>query len=168
MLHRFFATTDALTCARLGAYGQLEALTPGLVPAGFPASCTQPSDHSIPTHVPCPTRLFYRSPFSTGIYLWLRVTQSLLGLRSSLAGSPSMDRRIGFVILRTGRSPSVAPHAGISPTQSLWLPGGELLPEADLHRSGCATRRRTRARRSLARRLCNHPLFRCRIPKTRI
>jgi hypothetical protein len=75
-----------------------------------------------------------------------------------------MDRRIGFVILRTGRSPSVAPHAGISPTQSLWLPGGELLPEADLHRSGCATRRRTRARRSLARRF-NDQLLRYPISK---
>ena len=127
------------------ALGQLEASSPGLFPAGFPASCTQPSDHSVLTHVPCPTRLSCCSPFSSGVYLWRRVTQSRLGLRSSLAGSPSMGRRIRFVCLRTGRSPFVAPHAGISPTQSLWLPGGELLPEADSHRPVCATRRRTSA-----------------------
>ena len=40
---------------------------------------------------------------------------------------------------------SVAPHMGISPTQSLRLPGGKLLPEADLHRSDRAIRRRTNA-----------------------
>ena len=40
---------------------------------------------------------------------------------------------------------SVAPHAGIAPTQSLRLPGGELLPEEDFHRPGHATRRRTNA-----------------------
>ena len=72
---------------------------------------------------PVSDQAFLPFTLSTGVYLWLRVTQSRLGLRSPLAGSPSTGRRIGFVILRTGRSPSVAPHAGIAPAQSLRLPG---------------------------------------------
>lgn len=114
------------------------------VPAGFPASCMQPSDHSVPTHFPCPTRLFIRSLFSTGIYLWLRVTQSRLGLRSCLAGSPITVSRIGFVILRTGHSPSVAPHTGISPAQSLRLPGVNFSRRRTFTTLFAPTRRRTK------------------------
>src|ERR1035438_10369568 len=102
-------------------------------------------DHSFPTHVPCPSRLFLRSPFSTGSYLWLRVTQSRLGLRSSLAGSPSTVPPYRVRHPTDWPFTSVAPHAGFAPTQSLRLPGDELLPEADFHRPGHATRRRTSA-----------------------
>ena len=118
---------------------------PRLSPAGFPASCPCPSDHSVPTHVPCPTRLFLRSSLSTGHYLWLRVTQSRLGLRSPLAGSPSTVPPYRVRHPTDWPFTSVAPHAGFAPAQSLRLPGDELLPEADLHRPGRATRRRTSA-----------------------
>jgi hypothetical protein len=101
----YYGRSD-LCRARLSAKLRLPA---SAAPAGFPASCAHPSGHSIPTHLPCPTRLFRHSPLSTGIDLWLRVTQSRLGLRSPLAGSPSTGRRIGFVILRTGRSPPLLP-----------------------------------------------------------
>ena len=80
-------------------------------------------DHSFPTHVPCPTRLFLRSPLSTDHYLWLRVTQSRLGLRSPLAGSPSTVPPYRVRHPTDWPFTSVAPHAGIAPTQSLWLPG---------------------------------------------
>src|ERR1035438_8116440 len=102
-------------------------------------------DHSFPTHVPCPTRLFLRSPLSTDHYLWLRVTQSRLGLRSPLAGSPSTVPPYRVRHPTDWPFTSVAPHAGFAPTQSLRLPGDELLPEADFHRPGHATRRRTSA-----------------------
>ena len=117
-----------------------------VAPAGFPASCARSSHHSVPTHLMCPTWLFVRSPFSTGIDLWLLAFSSSLGLRSPLAGSPSTSGRIGFVILRTSRLPPLLPTVESLHRSPFGLPGDELLPEADLHRSDRATRRRTSTR----------------------
>jgi hypothetical protein len=121
MLHRFSAITDALTCAGQG-FGQPEASGPGC-PGRVPCLMYATFQPFRPHPRPVSNQAFLSLTFSTGLWLWLRVTQSRLGLRSSLAGSPSTGRRIRFVILRTGRSPSVAPHLGISPRQSLRLPG---------------------------------------------
>jgi hypothetical protein len=121
MLHRFFATTDALTCAGR-SFGQTEASDPGC-PGRVPCFMLATFRPFRPHPRPVSDQAFLSFTLSTGVYLWLRVTQSRLGLRSPLAGSPSTGRRIGFVILRTGRSPSVAPHAGVAPAQSLRLPG---------------------------------------------
>ena len=122
IITRFGATTDTLTCA-----GQdfRPIRGPGPVaPAGFPASGTRSSNHSVPTHLMCPTWLFVRSPFSTGIDLWLLAFPSSLGLRSLLAGSPSTSGRIGFVILRTSRLPPLLPTMGSPHRSPFGLPGG--------------------------------------------
>ena len=115
----YYGRSD-LCQARLSAHwGLPTSAYPGRVPCFMHATFRPFRPHPRPVS----DQAFLLFTFSTGVCLWLRVTQSRLGLRSPLAGSPSTGRRIGFVILRTGRSPSVAPHAGIAPTQSLRLPG---------------------------------------------
>ena len=141
---RFLATTDTLTCAGQG-FRPMRGPGP-VAPAGFPASGARYSHHSVPTHLMCPTWLFFRSPFSTGIDLRQLASSSSLGLRSPLAGSPSTSGRIGFVILRTNSLPPLLPTVESLHRSPFGLPGDELLPEADLHRSDRATRRRTSAR----------------------
>jgi len=55
------------------------------------------------------------------------------GLRTFLAGSPVHLRRIVFVILRTGRSPSVALHPASRQRSYGRLQAGDGLPEEDFH-----------------------------------
>ena len=54
------------------------------------------------------------------------------------AGSPKSSGRIGFVFLRTGRSPPVAPHLASRQRSYSRLQAGERLPEEDFHLSDYA------------------------------
>ena len=56
-------------------------------------------------------------------------------LRHFYAGSPRSSGRIGFVILRTGRSPPVAPHLALRQRSYSRLQAGERLPGEDFHLS---------------------------------
>ena len=153
-LPRFLALTDALTCAgeALANVRPLAPSVPGRVPCFMLATFRPFRPHPRPVS----DQAFLLFTFSTGIYLWLRVTQSRLELRSFGRWLAQHGPPHRFVILRTGRSPSVAPHAGITPTQSLWLPGVNIFPEADFHRPDCATRRRTTASRAGSQRVESH------------
>src|SRR5262249_31835800 len=57
------------------------------------------------------------------------------GLHLCTAGSSRTAGRITFVILRTDRSPPVAPHPVSRRRSYLWLQAGERLPGEDLHLS---------------------------------
>jgi hypothetical protein len=88
-------------------YSTMEALTPAHVTsrAGLPTYRTMPSDHSISNHLTYPCRSFHTLPLSSTGPLHTGRGFALLP-----ASSPVSPGRIEFVILRTGRSPPVAPH----------------------------------------------------------
>jgi hypothetical protein len=89
-------------------------------------------DHSAVTHPLPPGHCFDTLPLSvTGF----RSSSERSGLRLCTAGSSRSAGRITFVILRTDRSPPVAPHPVSRRRSYLWLQAGERLPEEDLHLS---------------------------------
>ena len=99
-------------------YSTMEALTPAHVTsrAGLPAYRTMPSDHSISNHLTYPCRSFNTLPISSAGPLHTGTGFALLP-----AGSPVSPGRIEFVILRTGRSPPVAPHPASRRRSYVWF-----------------------------------------------
>ena len=99
--------------------------------AGLPASCAMPSCpfRLHPPHVP-------RHRFCT-LPLSGRRFPATRGLRFRLlrAGSSLTSGRIEFVILRTGHSPSIAPHLASRRRSYRWVRAGERMPGEDLHLS---------------------------------
>jgi len=100
-------------------------------------------DHSVPKHLTHSRRRFITLPLSATGFPPLGS-----GLRLSHAGSSAAPGRIGFVILRTGRSPSAALHHASLRRSSSWLQAGERLPGEDFHLSERA-RSQARVRRWL-------------------
>ena len=89
-------------------------------------------DHSAVNHPLPPGHRFDTLPLSvTGF----RSLSERSGLRTGTAGSSRSAGRITFVILRTDRSPPVAPHPVSRRRSYLWLQAGERLPGEDLHLS---------------------------------
>src|SRR5262249_20660415 len=87
-------------------------------------------DHSAVNHPLPPGHRFDTLPLSvTGF----RSLSERSGLRLCTAGSSRSAGRITFVILRTDRSPPVAPHPVSGRRSCLWLQAGERLPEEDFH-----------------------------------
>src|SRR5262249_32266866 len=87
-------------------------------------------DHSAVNHPLAPGHRFSTLPLSvTGF----RSLSERSGLRLCTAGSSRSAGRITFVILRTDRSPPVAPHPVSRRRSYLWLQAGERLPEEDFH-----------------------------------
>ena len=144
-LPRFCALTDALTCAG-GALANVRPLAPS-VPGRVPCFMLATFRPFRPHPRPVSDQAFLLFTFSTGIYLWLRVTQSRLELRSFARWLAQHGPPYRFVILQTGHSPSVAPHAGIAPTQSLRLPGVNFSRRRTFTALVAPTRRRTSASR---------------------
>src|SRR5438270_143168 len=70
-----------------------------------------------------------------------KVFTNLFGLRHSLAGSPIAPGRIEFVILRTGRSLSIALHIASRRRSYVQLLAWFRRPEEDLHLLGSARSR---------------------------
>src|SRR5262245_1160691 len=89
-------------------------------------------DHSAVNHPLPPGHRFNTLPLSvTGF----RSLSERSGLHLCTAGSSRTAGRITFVILRTDRSPPVAPHPVSRRRSYLWLQAGERLPEEDFHLS---------------------------------
>ena len=89
-------------------------------------------DHSVVNHPLPPGHRFNTLPLSaTGF----RSFSERSGLRPCTAGSSRSAGRITFVILRTDRSPPVAPHPVSRRRSYLWLQAGERRPEEDFHLS---------------------------------
>src|SRR5262249_40823454 len=89
-------------------------------------------DHSAVNHPLPPGHRFNTLPLSvTGF----RSLSERSGLHLCTAGSSRTAGRITFVILRTDRSPPVAPHPVSRRRSYLWLQAGERLPGEDLHLS---------------------------------
>ena len=111
----------------------MEALTPARLSPPSRSPCfTYPAVLTIPppTTPAAPVAAFTRYPSAR------QVSPSLGSrLRHSLAGSPDGTGRIGFVILRTGRSPPVAPHPASRRRSYSRLQAGERMPEGDFHPS---------------------------------
>ena len=118
-LLRFQATMRALTPARLSRPNRSPCFT-------HTAVLTIPP----PTTPAAPVTAFTRYPSA-------RQVSPLPGsrLRHSLAGSPDGTGRIGFVILRTGRSPPVALHLASRRRSYSRLQAGERMPGGDFHPS---------------------------------
>src|SRR5262245_3708944 len=92
-------------------------------------------DHSAVNHPLPPGPRFNTLPLSVAGF---RSLSERSGLRLCTAGSSRSAGRITFVILRTDRSPPVAPHLVSRRRSYLWLQAGERLPEEDLHLSNGA------------------------------
>ena len=99
-------------------YSTMKALTSDRVTSrtGLPVYRTMPSDHSISNHLTYPCRSFNTLPLSSAGSLSKGTGFALLP-----ASSPVSPGRIEFVILRTGRSPPVAPHPASRRRSYLWL-----------------------------------------------
>jgi len=86
-------------------------------------------DHSVSNHTITPCRHFNTLPLSaTGFRL-----NHGSRLRQWIAGSSGVWRRIEFVTLRTGRSPSVASHPASRRRSYSRLQTGERMSDGDLH-----------------------------------
>ena len=133
-LRRFNATTDALTPVGLAL--RCKHMNTSL-------SSTQVSlihardlpDHSVVNHPVPPCHRFNTLPLSVAGFHSLSERS---GFRHSLAGSSQTPGRITFVILRTDRSPPVAPHPASRRRSDGRLQVGERRPEEDFHLSDCA------------------------------
>ena len=87
-------------------------------------------DHSVSTHLVGPGRRFITLPLSATDFRSFPVEASpLVGRLADLPG------RIEFVILRTDRSPPVAPHPASRRRSYIRLQAGERMPEEDFHLS---------------------------------
>jgi hypothetical protein len=93
--------------------------------AGLPASRVWPSEHSVPNHLAAPAVAFTHNPSARQAF-WASP------FASRLAGRPG---RNGFVILRTARSPPVAPHLLSQGRSYFRLQAGVCMPEEDFHLS---------------------------------
>ena len=87
-------------------------------------------DHSVSTHLTCPGVAFTRYPLAQSVPASLR-----LRFRQFDAGSSLTSGRIEFVILRTGHSPSIAPHLASRRRSYRWVRAGERMPGEDFHLS---------------------------------
>ena len=87
-------------------------------------------DHSVSTHLTCPDGAFARYPSASVGSRRLPDEISSVDADSSLTSG-----RIEFVILRTGRSPSIAPHLASRRRSYRWVRAGERLPGEDFHLS---------------------------------
>jgi hypothetical protein len=126
-LRPFLALMDAVTPTRsvVAVLGLFPAATPSapreqvsLIHAlGLPTipSPTTGVRSVSPRHVTC--RRIEPRPLPNGT-----LPYGNSGLRHSLAGSPRYAGRIEFLIVRTGRSPPVAPHPVSRRRSYLWLP----------------------------------------------
>jgi len=99
-------------------YSTMKALTPVRLTlrTGLPVYHTMPSDHSISNHLTYPCRSFHTLPLSSTGPL-----PTGIGFALHPAGSPVSSGRIEFVILRTGRSPPVAPHPASRRRSYVWF-----------------------------------------------
>ena len=87
-------------------------------------------DHSVSTHLTCPDGAFARYPSASVGSRRLPDEISSVDADSSLTSG-----RIEFVILRTGRSPSIAPHLASRRRSYRGVRAGERLPGEDFHLS---------------------------------
>ena len=93
-----------------------------------------PSDHSISNHLSYPCRSFHTLPLSSTGPL-----SSGRGFALHPAGSPVSSGRIEFIILRTGRSPPVAPLPALRRRSYLWFQARRAIDlEEDFHLSDIA------------------------------
>jgi hypothetical protein len=126
----FFATMDALTPARRLFVPALRHMNTSWSRAGLPALRVWSSEHSIPNHLARPRHRFSTQPLSvTG---FRRCRSGLRLFASRLAARPG---RIGFVSLRTARSPPVALHLASWRRSYVRLQAGVCVPEEDFHLS---------------------------------
>ena len=95
-------------------------------------------DHSVSTHLVGPGRRFITLPLSATDF-----RSSRSRLRHRKADSPTIPGRIEFVILRTDRSPPVAPHLASRRRSYIRLQAGERMPGEDFHLSDKRAFRRT-------------------------
>ena len=102
-------------------------------------------DHSVSTHLTCPDGAFARYPSASVGSRRLPDEISSVDADSSLTSG-----RIEFVILRTGRSPSIAPHLASRRRSYRGVRAGERLPGEDFHLSVMAPLQAHVARRPLA------------------
>ena len=127
-LRRYYERSDS--CA--GGSSARASMNTVLIPAQGslrPVPCRH--DHSVPTHLTCPGVAFARYPSApTG---FPRLCGSRF--RHLDAGSSLTPGRIGFVSLRTGHSPSIAPHLASRRRSYRWVRAGERMPGEDLHLS---------------------------------
>jgi len=116
-LSRFVATMSALTPARR-LFDQ-PGMNTVLLRAGLSGSWAWPSDHSVPTHrsaFPLSPLCHVTSARQAAVSIPRADLEGRWDRRHTVWGSPLASRlpgrlgRIGFVILRTGRSPLVALH----------------------------------------------------------
>jgi hypothetical protein len=132
-LRSFIATMDTLTPVLAGS----SRTKPMNTRLSFSAQVSLFDTHHLPDHSAVnhplpPGHRFNTLPLSvTGF----RSLPERSGLRLCTAGSSRSAGRITFVILRTDRSPPVAPHPVSRRRSYLWLQAGERLPEEDFHLS---------------------------------
>ena len=124
---RYYGRSDS--CA--GGSSARASMNTVLIPAQGslrPVPCRP--DHSVSTHLTCPDGAFARYPSASIGSRRLPDEISSVDADSSLTSG-----RIEFVILRTGRSPSIAPHLASRRRSYRWVRAGERLPGEDFHLS---------------------------------
>jgi len=135
-LPRYCGRSDSCSLQFFGGLFPQHELWLVLSWTGLPDSRTRPSHHSVSNHPACLPCRFCTLPLSSKDFPGLAPGS---GVHPSLGGLPVHDVRIEFVvILRTGSSPSVAPHPILRWRNYSQLQAGERMPEEDLHLSGHA------------------------------
>ena len=130
-LLRYYRRSDSCS---LQFFGRGSAcMNAGSLPrTGLPDSRAWPSDPSVSKHLSVPNIAFARYPSahraSHSAFQWVWASP----LTCRLADHSG---RIEFVILRTGLSPSVAPHPASQRRSFFRFQAGERMPEEDFHLS---------------------------------
>jgi hypothetical protein len=127
-LRRDYERSDSCAGGSLAPQSMNTVLTPAQTSLR-PVPCRR--DHSVSTHLTCPVGAFPRypsapvgSPHGCGSRF-----------RLSRADSSLTSGRLEFVILRTGHSPSIAPHLASRRRSYRWVRAGERMPGEDFHLS---------------------------------
>jgi hypothetical protein len=108
---------------------------------GLPTYMFGLPEHSVPSHLARPRHRFCTQPFSVTGFRNRSLPDcrpgalSRSGLHHCEAGSSLRPGRIGFVILRTARSPPVALHISFRRCSYFRLQAGVCMPGEDLHLS---------------------------------
>ena len=126
-LHRYYGHSDS--CGA-GSSALARMNTVSLPPEVSLIHASGLLDHSVSKHLIGPGRRFNTLPISATDFRIFPVEASpLIGRLADLPG------RIEFVILRTDRSPPVAPHPASRRRSYIRLQAGERMPEEDFHLS---------------------------------